>query len=148
MQLACVESLAHGTCCRKSRPAQLNALGAFPPNRSVVVAESGTARFAPLTSAQDAVCGSPTGIAMWQNAVSYCGPANGCFWSLTSRTATTAFSTPISPLRFVELYPRVGFIVTNLSRPAECVVAFYNQRGTAGLWYEYHGFGWHLGNVG
>ena len=29
-----------------------------------------------------------------------------------------------------ELYPRVGFIVTNLSRPAEGVVAFYNQRGT------------------
>ena len=89
-----------------------------------------------------------TGIAMWQNAVTYCGPANGCFWSLTSRTAATAFSTPISPLRFVELYPRVGFIVTNLSRPAERVVAFYNQRGTAELWYEFHGFGWHLGNVG
>ncbi|MGB0823503.1 MAG: IS1380 family transposase [Alphaproteobacteria bacterium] len=30
-----------------------------------------------------------------------------------------------------ELYPRVGFIVTNLSRPAERVVAFYNHRGTA-----------------
>ncbi len=30
-----------------------------------------------------------------------------------------------------ELFPRVGFIVTNLSRPAERVVAFYNQRGTA-----------------
>jgi hypothetical protein len=30
-----------------------------------------------------------------------------------------------------ELVPRVGFIVTNLSRPAERVVAFYNQRGTA-----------------
>ncbi|HRW60967.1 MAG TPA: IS1380 family transposase, partial [Defluviicoccus sp.] len=30
-----------------------------------------------------------------------------------------------------ELYPRVGFIVTNLSRPAEWVVAFYNHRGTA-----------------
>ena len=29
-----------------------------------------------------------------------------------------------------ELYPRVGFIVTNLSRPAERVVAFYNKRGT------------------
>ena len=27
-----------------------------------------------------------------------------------------------------ELYPRVGFIVTNLARPAERVVAFYNQR--------------------
>jgi hypothetical protein len=33
-----------------------------------------------------------------------------------------------------ELYPRVGFIVTNLSRPAERVVAFYNQRGTAEQW--------------
>lgn len=30
-----------------------------------------------------------------------------------------------------ELYPTVGFIVTNLSRPAERVVAFYNQRGRA-----------------
>ena len=29
-----------------------------------------------------------------------------------------------------ELVPRVGFIVTNLSRPAERVVAFYNKRGT------------------
>ena len=27
-----------------------------------------------------------------------------------------------------ELYPRVGFIVTNLARPAERVVTFYNQR--------------------
>jgi hypothetical protein len=33
-----------------------------------------------------------------------------------------------------ELYPRVGFIVTNLTRPAERVVAFYNQRGTAEQW--------------
>ncbi len=30
-----------------------------------------------------------------------------------------------------ELYPRVGFIVTNMTRLAERVVAFYNQRGTA-----------------
>lgn len=29
-----------------------------------------------------------------------------------------------------ELYPRVGFIITNRVRPAERVVAFYNQRGT------------------
>src|SRR5260370_7509714 len=29
-----------------------------------------------------------------------------------------------------ELYPRVGFIVTNLSRPADRVVAFYNKPGT------------------
>jgi DDE family transposase len=30
-----------------------------------------------------------------------------------------------------ELYPRVGFIVTNLTRPNERVVRFYNGRGTA-----------------
>ena len=30
-----------------------------------------------------------------------------------------------------ELHPRVGFIVTNLSRSAERVVAFYNLRGKA-----------------
>jgi hypothetical protein len=35
-----------------------------------------------------------------------------------------------------ELYPRVGFIVTNLLRPAERVVAFYNQRGTAEQWIK------------
>ena len=29
-----------------------------------------------------------------------------------------------------ELYPRVGFIVTNMARVAESVVAFYNKRGT------------------
>jgi Transposase DDE domain group 1 len=32
-----------------------------------------------------------------------------------------------------ELYPRVGFIVTNLARPADRVVAFYNKRGTCVL---------------
>jgi hypothetical protein len=35
-----------------------------------------------------------------------------------------------------ELYPRVGFIVTNLGRPAENIVAFYNQRGTAEQWIK------------
>src|SRR5919202_2186347 len=35
-----------------------------------------------------------------------------------------------------ELYPRVGFLVTNLSRPAERVVAFYNGRGTAEQWIK------------
>src|SRR5918998_121739 len=33
-----------------------------------------------------------------------------------------------------ELYPRVGFLVTNLCRPPERVVAFDNQRGTAEQW--------------
>jgi hypothetical protein len=35
-----------------------------------------------------------------------------------------------------ELYPRVGFIVTNLSRPVERVVAFYNKRGTCEQWIK------------
>ncbi len=35
-----------------------------------------------------------------------------------------------------ELVPRVGFVVTNLSRPAERVVAFYNQRGTCEQWMK------------
>ena len=35
-----------------------------------------------------------------------------------------------------ELYPRVGFLVTNLARPAKRVVAFYNQRGTAEQWIK------------
>jgi hypothetical protein len=29
-----------------------------------------------------------------------------------------------------ELYPRVGFIITNMARPAENFVGFYNKRGT------------------
>jgi hypothetical protein len=35
-----------------------------------------------------------------------------------------------------ELFPRVEFIVTNLSRPAKRVVRFYNQRGTAEQWIK------------
>ena len=35
-----------------------------------------------------------------------------------------------------ELYPRVGFIVTNLVRPADRVVDFYNKRGTAEQWIK------------
>jgi DDE family transposase len=58
-------------------------------------------------------------------------------------------STPISPISRkldqaasgdrkgrVELYPRVGFIVTNMSCPAERVVAFYNKRGTCEQWIK------------
>jgi hypothetical protein len=33
-----------------------------------------------------------------------------------------------------ELYPRVGFVVTSLTQPAERVLAFYNGRGTAEQW--------------
>jgi hypothetical protein len=35
-----------------------------------------------------------------------------------------------------ELYPRVGFIVTNMSSPSENVVAFYNKRGTCEQWIK------------
>lgn len=35
-----------------------------------------------------------------------------------------------------ELYPRVGFIVTNLRRPPKRVVAFYDGRGTAEQWIK------------
>jgi hypothetical protein len=35
-----------------------------------------------------------------------------------------------------ELYPRVGFIVTNLTRPNHRVVTFYNGRGTAEQWIK------------
>ena len=50
-----------------------------------------------------------------------------------------------------ELYPRVGFIVTNMSRPAENVVAFYNKRGTCEQWIKEEkaqssGHGCHVGH--
>jgi hypothetical protein len=35
-----------------------------------------------------------------------------------------------------ELYPRVGFIVTNMARRADNVVAFYNKRGTCEQWIK------------
>jgi DDE family transposase len=35
-----------------------------------------------------------------------------------------------------ELFPRLGFIVTNLKRPPKAVVRFYNQRGTAEQWIK------------
>ena len=35
-----------------------------------------------------------------------------------------------------ELFPRVGFIVTNLSSPSRSVVRFYNKGGTAEQWIK------------
>ena len=35
-----------------------------------------------------------------------------------------------------ELFPRVGFIVTNLRVPSRAVVRFYNKRGTAEQWIK------------
>jgi Transposase DDE domain group 1 len=37
---------------------------------------------------------------------------------------------------FGELFPRVGFIVTNLTASSRAVVRFYNKRGTAEQWTE------------
>ena len=50
-----------------------------------------------------------------------------------------------------ELYPRVGFIVTNMSRPAERVVAFYTKRGTCefaanAVRLQLHALAYNLGN--
>jgi len=38
--------------------------------------------------------------------------------------------------RAAELFPRVGFIVTNLTKPSKRVVKFYNGRGTAEQWIK------------
>ena len=35
-----------------------------------------------------------------------------------------------------ELFPRVGFIVTNLATDNRAVVRFYNKRGTAEQWIK------------
>jgi len=35
-----------------------------------------------------------------------------------------------------ELFPRVGFIVTNLEKPSRSVVRFYNKRGTQEQWIK------------
>ena len=35
-----------------------------------------------------------------------------------------------------ELFPRVGFIVTNLNYPPKGIVRFYNGRGTAEQWIK------------
>jgi hypothetical protein len=35
-----------------------------------------------------------------------------------------------------ELFPRVGFIVTNLELPSRAVVRFYNKRGTVEQWIK------------
>ncbi len=37
---------------------------------------------------------------------------------------------------FGELFPRVGFIVTNLSLPNRAIVRFYNKGGTAEQWIK------------
>ena len=51
-------------------------------------------------------------------------------WSRPRRVIATVESHP------GELYPRVGFIVTNMSRPTENFVAFYNKHGTCEQWIK------------
>ena len=64
-------------------------------------------------------------------------PAEHCGDLSVARPTMFAVSTAVDgPDRLMsfhpgELVPRVGFIVTNLSRPTKRVVAFYNHRGTA-----------------
>ena len=41
-----------------------------------------------------------------------------------------------SQFHFGELFPRVGFIVTNLETDSRAVVRFYNKRGTAEQWIK------------
>jgi hypothetical protein len=45
-------------------------------------------------------------------------------------------SSPRSNGIWAKLYPRVGHIVTNMARPAENVVAFYDKRGTCEQWFK------------
>jgi hypothetical protein len=61
-------------------------------------------------------------------------PQVDCEWA--PKSSANWRSTQFWPTNVGELVPRVGFIVTNLSRPAERVVAFYNHRGTAEQFIE------------
>jgi Transposase DDE domain group 1 len=64
----------------------------------------------------------------------------GDFAGLCGTIALADFGrkSPESPIDFekCELDQRVGFIVTNMARPAENVVAFYNKRGTCEQWIK------------
>ena len=68
-------------------------------------------------------------------------PASRIIWARSASFRYQAGSW-IKPRRVVAkvewhlggLYPRVGFIVTNMTRPAVRLVMFYNQRGTAEQW--------------
>ena len=65
-----------------------------------------------------------------QEAVALGDPAGQESWSCSRRVVAKVEWHP------GELYPRVGFLVTNLCRPPERVVAFYNGRGTAKQWIK------------
>jgi deferrochelatase/peroxidase EfeB len=53
-----------------------------------------------------------------------------------SRFCECAGSLAKVEFHFAELFPRVGFIVTNLETPSRAVVRFYNKRGTAEQWIK------------
>jgi hypothetical protein len=48
-----------------------------------------------------------------------------------SRRATARRVVAKIEFHFGELFPRIGFIVTNLALPSRGVVRLYNKRGTA-----------------
>jgi len=51
-------------------------------------------------------------------------------WRTTRRVAAKV------EFHFGELFPRVGFIVTNLTAESRAVVRFYNKRGTTEQWIK------------
>ena len=65
-------------------------------------------------------------------------------WRAVLEPVVARYRDTVKPRRVVakvewhpgELYPRVGFLVTNLCRSSERVVAFYNGRGTAEQWIK------------
>ena len=66
-------------------------------------------------------------------------PKKPVVWLTSFRYQATGWTRPRRVVAKVEwhqgeLYPRVGFIVTNLTRPSKRVVKFYNGRGTAEQW--------------
>jgi hypothetical protein len=54
----------------------------------------------------------------------------------TERTVLFLESHPREQLSRVELFPRVGFIVTNTETDSRALVRFYNKRGTAEQWIK------------
>jgi hypothetical protein len=54
--------------------------------------------------------------------------------SMARRSAAVEPTRPSANLR--ELFPRTGFIVTNMTLPSRSVVRFYNKRGTAEQWIK------------
>jgi hypothetical protein len=66
------------------------------------------------------------------------------FFSVNGKLSLNCLSHPRGQAQVVakveyhagELFPRLGFIVTNLETPSRAVVRFYNKRGTAEQWIK------------